>query len=88
MTQWDKKVKKPNWDSLVDWEDKNGALVMWAITPDCIRERAKETNKNFKATKEQIHEFIYHSRRGFDMEIVKNNFKDFVVDLLVNEYGE
>ena len=46
MTKFDSKRKKldVDWDSLVKWEEDNKALVIWAITPDCIRERMKETN--------------------------------------------
>ena len=87
MTRWDTKKRKPNWHDIVKWEDDNKALVMWICTVDCIKERAKEKNKNLQANYDQIHEFIYHSRRGWDMEQFKNSFKDFVIELLEDNYG-
>ena len=81
MTKFDSKRKKldVDWDSLVKWEEDNKALVIWAITPDCIRERMKATNNRFAVNDNMIYEFCYHSRRGWDMEAFKNAFKDFVI---------
>ena len=81
MTKFDSKRKKldVDWDSLVKWEEDNKALVIWAITSDCIRERMKATNNRFAVNDNMIYEFCYHSRRGWDMEAFKNAFKDFVI---------
>tara|TARA_B100001939_G_scaffold292886_1_gene265206 strand:+ start:9442 stop:9729 length:288 start_codon:yes stop_codon:yes gene_type:complete len=87
MTRWDKKVKKPNWDSLIEWEKINNALVMWVVTPNCILERAKERGVTLKANKEQIYEFCYQTKRGYDMDVIKSHFKDFVIENLIAEYG-
>ena len=48
-----------DWDSIVKWEDDNESLVMWALTIDCIKERAAERNIKLKANDNQIFEFCY-----------------------------
>ena len=75
-----------DWDSIVKWEDDNESLVMWALTIDCIKERAAERNIKLKANDNQIFEFCYQTRRGWDMEQFKNSFKDFVIQLLEETY--
>jgi hypothetical protein len=85
MTKFESKKKKPDWDSISTWEDANNALVMWVLTPNCIRERMTETGKSFKVSNEMIYEFCYQSRRGWDMEAFKNSFKDFVIENLEEE---
>ena len=85
MTKFESKKKKPDWDSLISWEQDNNALAMWVLTPNCIRERMAETDKSFKVSNEMIYEFCYQSRRGWDMEAFKNSFKDFVIENLEEE---
>ena len=88
MTKFESKRINPDWDAILQWEDKNNGRVMWVVTSDCIRERMKETNQDFKVSKDLILEFITHSRRGWDMEAFKNAFKDFVIQNLKEEINE
>lgn len=85
MTRFESRKKKIDWDAIVQWEEANEALVMWAVTPNCIRERMVETGHSFKVSDKLIYEFCYHSRRGWDMEAFKNAFKDFVIETLKEE---
>jgi len=85
MTKFESKKKKPDWDSLSQWEDTNKALVMWVITPECIYERMEETGIKFSVSKDLVKEFCYHTRREWDMEAFKNAFKDFVIEKLQDE---
>jgi hypothetical protein len=39
------------------------------------------------ANREQIYEFCYQTKRGYDMDMIKNHFKDFVIENLMTEYG-
>ena len=85
MTRFDKRRIKPNWESLSKWEDDNQSLVICAVTTDCIRQRMTEINQEFAVRDSLIYEFIYHTRRGWDMEMFKNMFKDFVIEKLKEE---
>lgn len=74
-----------NWDDISKWEDDNEALVMWVVTTNCIRERMQETNQELDVKDSLVYEFCYHSRRGWEMEEIKNMFKDFVIETLKEE---
>ena len=54
MTKFESKRINPDWDAILQWEDKNNGRVMWVVTSDCIRERMKETNQDFKVSKDLI----------------------------------
>ena len=77
-----------DWDSLVEWENKNNCLVMWVVTTNCIKERMLETNTVLEVSDSRVFEHLYHNRRAWDMDIVKDQFKDGVIKTLTNNYGE
>lgn len=74
-----------NWDTLLEWEDNNNARVIWAVDIDLVRQRMSELNKNFSVSDDLILEFVTHTRRGWDMELFKQAFLDFVITKLEEE---
>ena len=77
--------KSVNWETLSKWEDDNESLVIWVVTTDCIRDRMRELDLEVKATDDLIYEYMYHTRRGWEMNEIKNMFKDFVIQKLKEE---
>ena len=88
MTRFEKRKKVIDWQGLSDWEDKNSARIIWAVDVASVRERMKELGKSVKVSNDLILEFVTHTRRGWDMEMFKQSFLDFVIMKLEEDYGE
>ena len=88
MTKFEKRRTNPDWQGLSDWEDNNSARVIWAVDAASVRERMAELGKSVKVSNDLILEFVTHTRRGWDMEMFKHSFLDFVIMKLEEDYGE
>ena len=88
MTRFEKRKQVIDWQGLSDWEDNNSARIIWAVDVASVRERMTELGKSVKVSNDLILEFITHTRRGWDMEMFKQSFLDFVIMKLEEEYNE